>query len=202
MRYPNGVKRSFPQGTRSSASPQDAYRNRGMNLEEDIHVTNQFYLDTNKAIIHKKPTPVQIVKVHYPKRSAAVITEGYFQAKSTTDFNGIYRGRHIDFEAKETKNKTVFPLANFHDHQFEHIQMVEEHGGICFAIIRFTAYEETFFLPASILLDYRQAMLKGKRKSIPYHVLQENGYLIPFKYQTRVDYLSIIDQLYFENGGI
>lgn len=202
MHYPNGIKRSFPQGTRPAASPQDAYRNRGMNLEDDIHATNQFYLDINKAIIHKKPTPVQIVKVHYPKRSAAVITEGYFQAKSTTDFNGIYRGRHIDFEAKETKNKTLFPLANFHDHQFEHIQKVEEHGGICFAIIRFTVHDETYFVPASLLLAYREAMLAGKRKSIPYDVLQNKGYLIPFKYQARVDYLSIIDQLYFENGGM
>src|SRR5699024_2191841 len=134
MKYPNGIQRRHTVAKNGKHTPHDAYRNRGMSLEEDIHATNQFYIDTNKAIIHKKPTPIQIVKVHYPKRSAAVITEGYFQAKSTTDFNGIYKGKHIDFEAKETKNKTTFPLKNFHDHQFEHMESVLEHGGICFAI--------------------------------------------------------------------
>src|SRR5690625_5778778 len=108
------------------------YSNRGMTLEENINLTNQFYLDNNQAIIHKKPTPVQIVRVNYPKRSAAVITEGYFKQPSTTDYNGIYRNKYIDFEAKETKNKTSFPLANIHDHQIEHMHSVVNHGGICF----------------------------------------------------------------------
>lgn len=197
MNYPNGVKRATRINRANIKAPEDAYRNRGMSLEEDIQLTNKFYLDTNKAIIHKKPTPIQIVKVHYPKRSAAVITEGYFQAKSTTDFNGIYKGKHIDFEAKETKNKTIFPLANIHEHQFTHMQKIDSHQGICFAIIRFKVYSETYFLPAKALLNYRNHMLNGGRKSIPYEEMKEIGYLIPFKYQTRVDYLHIIDQLYF-----
>lgn len=168
-----------------------------MSLEEDINHTNKYYLELNKAIIHKKPTPIQIVKVHYPKRSAAVITEGYFQSKSTTDYNGIYKGKHIDFEAKETKNKTLFPLANIHEHQFMHMEQIVQNGGICFCIIRFTVYEETYFIKATNLLTYWEQMKNGGRKSIPYEVLKEIGYLIPFKYQVRVDYLDIIDQLYF-----
>lgn len=197
MKYPNGIKHPVGIKKGNKTIPNDAYMNRGMTLEEDIHATNQFYLQTNKAIIHKKPTPVQIVKVHYPKRSAAVITEGYFQAKSTTDFNGIYKGKHIDFEAKETKNKTLFPLANFHDHQFEHMKQIINHNGICFAIIRFTVHDETFFLRAKHVLNYRNEMMQGGRKSIPYEELKEIGFIIPFKFQARVDYLSIVDQLYF-----
>ena len=38
---------------------------------------------------------------------AAVITEAYFRTPSTTDFNGIFKGRYIDFEAKETSNATI-----------------------------------------------------------------------------------------------
>ena len=93
------------------------YSNRGMTLEDDINTSNQYYLQNDIAVIHKKPTPVQIVNVAYPKRSAAVIKEAYFKQASTTDYNGIYKGCYIDFEAKETKLTSSFPLKNFHEHQ-------------------------------------------------------------------------------------
>lgn len=197
MNYPNKIKPKKGARIKKQSFPNDSFRNRGMSLEEDIQVTNKFYLDTNKAIIYKKPTPIQIVKVHYPKRSAAVITEGYFQAKSTTDFNGIYRGQYIDFEAKETKNKTRFPLANIHAHQFEHMKSIVEHKGICFAIIRFTVYDETYLISADKLITIYQDYEKIGKKSIPYETMKQMGHLIPFKYPLRVDYLSIVDQLYF-----
>lgn len=192
MNYPNGIKR-----TRATLQTNQSFSNRGMSLEEDINLTNQFYIDNDKAIIHKKPTPIQIVKVNYPKRSAAVITEAYFKQASTTDYNGLYKQKHIDFEAKETKNKTSFPLANFHAHQIEHMQSVKNHGGICFIIIRFTVYNETYLIPVKKLLSYWNDQLEGGRKSIPYQSFKKNGYLIPFKYHARVDYLDIVDELYF-----
>src|SRR5699024_1262879 len=108
VRYPNGMKRQKYNTSTTANQFKSQYSKRGMTLEEDINVTNKFYLDTYKAIIYKKPTRIQNVNVHYPKRSAAIITEGYFQAKSTTDFNGLYRGEYIDLEAKETKNKSRF----------------------------------------------------------------------------------------------
>src|SRR5699024_9129464 len=137
MHYPNGKKHTVPQ--RNGRKTNESFSNRGMTLEEDINVTNAYYLQCNKAIIHKKPTPVQIVNVHYPRRSAAVITEGYFKQASTTDYNGLYRGKYVDFEAKETKHNTRFPLGNIHDHQINHMQSIVEHGGICFIIIRFSS---------------------------------------------------------------
>src|SRR6476620_418035 len=119
IRYPNGKK--FITNQTQSTKPKNSnrvstYSNRGMTLEDDINHSNAFYVESGIAVIHKKPTPVQIVDVHYPKRSAAVIKEAYFKQASTTDYNGVYNGHYIDFEAKETKNKTSFPLKNFHDH--------------------------------------------------------------------------------------
>lgn len=198
MRYPGGFKRN-PQSL--STTKNNIYSNRGMNLEEDIDITNKYYLEMDQAIIHKKPTPIQIVNVHYPKRSAAVITEGYFQKSSTTDYNGIYKGKYIDFEVKETKNKTLFPLANIHEHQMEHLMKVLRHGAICFLIIRFSVYNETYLIEMKKVLPYWEQKLNNSKMSIPYTYFQEQGYLIPFKYQARVDYLSIVDQLYFTNGG-
>ena len=71
-------------------------RHRGMNLEEDLNLTNKYYLANGIANIHKKPTPIQIVRVDYPKRSAAKIVEAYFKTPSTTDYNGIYKGKYLD----------------------------------------------------------------------------------------------------------
>jgi len=194
--YPKGVRKRIFQQTNKLTNTIN-YANRGMTLEEDINETNKYYLTINKAIIHKKPTPIQIVKVNYPKRSAAVITEGYFQEKATTDYNGIYRGKYIDFEAKETKNKTTFPLANIHEHQIEHMRSVLNHQGICFIVIRFAVHHETYYLPSETLITYWDKMINGGKKSIPYDVIRKKGYKIPFSYQARVDYLTIIDQIFF-----
>ena len=80
-------------------------------LEDDIDEANAFYLARGLAVIHKKPVPVQIVKVSYPSRSAAVIQEAYFRTPSTTDYNGVYKGHYIDFDAKETKNDFAAAVA-------------------------------------------------------------------------------------------
>lgn len=196
MKYPNGNKSSFRLNPNKNDRKPD-FSNRGMTLEEDINTTNQYYLSANKAVIHKKPTPVQIVRVDYPKRSAAVIKEGYFKQASTTDYNGLYRGKYVDFEAKETRNKTSFPLANIHDHQIEHMKSVIKHGGICFLIIRFTAHQETYLLLAERIFSYWEEKQRGGRKSIPFDYIREVGFTIPFHYQARIDYVPILDKLYF-----
>ena len=88
------------------------YGKRGMNLEDDINSSNKYYLDNDIAVIYKKPTPIKVVKVDYNKRINTKITEAYYEIPSTTDYNGIYKGKYIDFEAKETKSKTSFSLLN------------------------------------------------------------------------------------------
>ncbi|HLQ74383.1 MAG TPA: Holliday junction resolvase RecU [Bacillota bacterium] len=194
--YPSGT-RVNKQTVQTKTTRSKGYGNRGATLENDLNVTNKFYVDSNRANIHKKPTPIQIVDVHYPRRSAAVITEAYFKQPSTTDYNGVYKEKYIDFEAKETKQNTRFPLSNIHDHQIEHMSSILHHGGISFFIIRFTTLDETYFVNLPFVLSYWENQNKGGRKSIPYDHIKENGHLIPLKYQTPVDYLSIIDRLFF-----
>ncbi|MDG5787551.1 Holliday junction resolvase RecU [Evansella sp. AB-P1] len=196
IRYPNGKK--FIQtgilSKKKNVNKDDRFSNRGMTLEEDINETNEYYRSHNIAVIHKKPTPMQIVNVDYPKRSAAVVTEAYFKRPSTTDYNGVFRGKYIDFEAKETKNKTRFPLQNFHEHQVHHMKEVHEHDGIAFALLRFTFYDEVYLLLAKDLLPYFLEKDKFK-KSIPKSEIEEKGYLIPIGYHPRIDYLKIIDKI-------
>lgn len=196
INYPTGKKY---QGEKQSSTPKkiSTYSNRGMTLENDLNETNTYYLLNGVASIHKKPTPVQIVRVDYPKRSAAVIKEAYFKQASTTDYNGIYKGRHIDFEAKETNNKTSFPLQNFHEHQIKHMEQVLEHGGIVFVIMKFTQSDEIFLLEGIHLFEFWKRYKSGGRKSISKVEIELTGHLVALNYHPRLDYLKIIDNLYF-----
>ena len=190
--YPNG--KSAP--TRSSlGTVKQSAGGRGMTLENDLNKTNEYYLQLDRAVIHKKPTPVQIVSVDYPSRKAAKITEAYFKIPSTTDYNGVYRGRAIDFEAKETRSRTAFPFASIHPHQIEHLDRVIRHGAIAFVIVRFVLFEETYYVEASRMIDeYRHS----GRKSLPYSWFQEQGILIPYSLTPPVHYLRVVDELYFK----
>jgi len=197
IRYPNGKQfqnnRILPQ-KKNVNNKDERFSNRGMSLEEDINETNEYYRSHNIAIIHKKPTPLQIVNVNYPKRSAAVVTEAYFKKPSTTDYNGVYKGLYIDFEAKETKNKTSFPLKNFHTHQINHMKDVIHHGGFAFALLRFSLFDEVYLLKAEVLIPYYDNQ-ETNRKSIPKKDIEANGYHIPLGYHPRIDYLKLIDNI-------
>ena len=170
--------------------------NLGMLLEEMINETNQYYLDKGIAVVHKKPIPIQIVKVNYPSRCEAIITEAYYKTPSTTDYNGIYKGRYIDFEAKETNIATSFSLNNIHAHQVEHLKQITIHGGIGFLIVYFKKHDEIYLLPFDVLNEYWEKR-NTERKSIPYDVFKEKAYLIKINYIPRLDYLKVLDEIYF-----
>lgn len=168
---------------------------RGMSFEAQIVKANEYYLASNKAVIHKKPTPVQIVKVDYPSRSAATITEGYFKTPSTTDFNGVYQGVYIDFEAKETMNKTTFPLAHVHAHQVKHIFAVAKQGGFAFLLVKFSVLDEVYLLTSDTLAYFWQEYEQRIRKSIKREEFMRLGYFIPNNTYPSIDYLKIVDKL-------
>ena len=178
----------------ANALSKSTYSNRGMQLEEDINVTNKYYLDNDIAVIYKKPTAVSIHKAEYPN-NMAIIKEAYFKTPSTTDYNGLYKGKYIDFEAKETKSTTSFPLSNIHSHQIKHLNMITKHGGIAFIIVRFSVLNETYVLFEK---DLNNFLKTNNRKSIPYEYFKEWGHLINLKYAPRLNYLEVIDKY----GGI
>ena len=195
MKYPRGVR---APNSNYQANKQVQYGQRGMTLEKDLDRTNQFYLDSKKAVIHKKPTPVQIVNVDYPSRNKAKITEAYFKVPSTSDYNGIYKGRYIDFEAKETRNKTRFPFINIHAHQVEHMRQCHLSCGIVFLIIKFTVHDEVFLYPFEHFVKHWDHFLNNGRKSITYEDIKNESIILPMKYNPRYDYLAAVDEFYIE----
>jgi len=159
-----------------------------------LNQTNELYRLQKRAVIHKKPTPIQVVKVNYPARSAAQITEAYFRQASTTDYNGVYKGRYIDFEAKETKNKTSFPLKNIHTHQLEHMKECCEQGGIAFVIFYFSSLKEYYLLESKMIEQFIHDS-STKRQSIPLTYIKEHGQPIELSLQMTLNYLDAVDAL-------
>ncbi len=184
MNYPGGI-------VIKKTTNNIEHANRGMSLENDINLSNEFYVDKNIAYIYKKPTPIQIVKVDYPSRNKAIIKEAYFKEPSTTDYNGLYKGKYIDFEAKET-NSSSFPLTNIHKHQIKHIRNIYNNGGICFLIVRFNKHNKTYILSAKEFLNFID---NNTRKSIPIDIFENKGYIVEIKYMPRLDYIKIVDKL-------
>lgn len=182
MKYPNGIKQKVNKVI--------SYKNRGMELEKEINISNQYYIDNNIAFIYKKPTPIQIKKVDYPNRKSAVIREAFFKEPSTTDYNGLYKGLYIDFEAKETNNLTSFPLNNIHSHQIQHIKNITNNNGICFLIVRFNKLNKTYLLLGKDFIAY---ISDNVRKSVPLSYFEEKAYILEEGYNPRINYIKILD---------
>ena len=163
------------------------FANRGMSLENDINESNKYYVDYDIALIYKKPTPIRITKTNYKNMR---ITDGFFESPSTLDYNGVYKGYYIEFDAKETRSKTSFPIDNIHKHQIEHIRNVINNKGIGFLIVRFNTLGKNFILLGKDLIDFID---DNERKSIPFDYFKEKGYEIAMGYIPRLDYLKVLD---------
>ena len=186
MNYPNKINKTYKKLIN--------YGNRGMDLEELINESNKYYLENDIALIYKKPTPIGISKVKY-ENNKKIIVKSYFKEQSTLDYNGLYKGYYIDFDAKVTKNKTSFPLSNIHEHQIKHIKNVIKHKGYSFLIISMNGMY--FLLPGTKLIEFIDT---NTSKSIPFNYIKDNSYIIKEKINPPLDYIKELDLLIKENN--
>jgi recombination protein U len=188
VNYPAGIK---PCGTPLKQKKRviQSAANRGMGFEKDINDTNAYYLEKGLALIYKRPTPINVVKVDYSH--GARITQAFFECQSTTDYNGVYKGHYLDMEAKSSRSKTSFPLNNIAPQQVSHLRAVHKMGGLAFFIINFYSLNETYLLDAGYICDFYE---KKPRKSIPVSEIRAHGYPVKESYRPRYDYLPLIDE--------
>lgn len=169
----------------------------GMLFENALNISNEYYLNKGIASIHKKPTPIQVVKVDYPARNKAKIVEAYYKVPSTTDYNGIYRGKYIDYEAKETQNLS-FSFKHISNHQIEHLKKIDALGGIAFVIIFYRKINKIYLIDIKVFLKLFINSTNGSAKAIHHRVADDMGIEAVQGYSPPIDYLTAIDKLYFE----
>ena len=196
IKYPNQMKKMPTKLENQKRNLKKA--NLGTDFETKLNNSNNYYLNANIASIYKKPTPIQVVKVYYPARNKARIVEAYYRTPSTTDYNGIYKVYHIDFEAKCCHSKS-FSFAHIFKHQIEHLITIEKMGGIAFLLIEFPLYNEVFLLPANILYKKYLLSLNGGKKSISYLDFKNEGFLVKEGLLPEINYLAVVDLLILKN---
>jgi len=183
LKYPGNIKKTYKQVVN--------YKNRGMELEDIINEACNYYLEMDLAIIYKKPTPIGVIDVDY--KNGAVINKAYFKEPSTLDYNGIYKGKYIEFDAKESKSETSFPIKNIHQHQIKHIKKIIEHGGIAFLIISMNS--NYYLFKGEDLLEFLE---RETRKSIPFNIIESKGYKLDYNYNIGLNYIEGVKNCYKE----
>jgi len=171
---------------------QSTYKNRGMFLENIINDSNNYYNEIERCLIYKKPTPIKVLNVTYPTNKTHLINKAVYSSVSTLDYNGIYRGKYIEFDAKMCNNKSLFPISNIKNHQINHIKQVIKQGGIAFLIIMIN--NEIFLLKGEDLIN----IINDNKKYITYKYFKEYAYIINESYIPRLKYLDVVDKIYFE----
>lgn len=159
-----------------------SYANRGMTFEAEIEGTNEYYAAENLGVIHKRPTPIQVVRIEKGR-----IVDAFFKKKSTVDFEGISRGIHLEFDCKECTIPTRFPLSYLEDHQVNHLKQVEEQGGIGFFLVKFISDEVVYFVTIGQVLYWKAS----GHKSIPRPWLEEYTRKVP-RHGLRWHYLPLV----------
>ncbi|MFD1206661.1 Holliday junction resolvase RecU [Sporosarcina contaminans] len=149
-----------------------SHANRGAVLERLVDMTNKQYRNKGVADIRKIPTPVKIMS-----NNKGQVT-GYTQKGELVDYFGVFDGRAIIFDAKETKVATNFPLKNIHEHQYKLLESWHEKGARAFLLVSFSKLDEVYLLPFKRLQEAWVGYVGDGRKSIPYEEFRLNCDLV------------------------
>ncbi|HDX9631441.1 TPA: Holliday junction resolvase RecU [Bacillus cereus] len=167
------------------------YGNKGMPFEMIINISNRMYKERRIGIFNKRPTPVKVLKTD----KKGNITKSAWESKSTVDYDGVYKGRAVYFEAKSTEHTTRFPLDNISRHQVDYLEDTQTMGAICFFLIEFWKDKVTYLVPLSLVSKYVMESYEGGRKSIPREEFDKHAFIVERTDRALVDYLGHIDKL-------
>lgn len=135
------------------------YANRGKELEKIIDDTNEVYRENGIADIRKVPTPFK------PLRLKGALVTGHFMTPDWVDYVGVYNGRAVCIEAKQTKGKS-FPLKNIHEQQLSFLESWYKNGAHTYLLVNFSDLDEYYLLPYFNLKEAIEREKEGGRKSI------------------------------------
>lgn len=162
-----------------------SHAHRGAFLERIIDMANNKYRNAGVADIRKVPTPFK------PLKTTAGKVTGHFEKPTWVDYSGVYDGRAIIFDAKQTAS-TNFPLANISLHQFELLKSWSRNGARAFLVVYFSAYDKYYLLPFESLERAWERAETGGRKSIAFKEFETMAIEVKSKDGYTLHYLEAI----------
>lgn len=157
--------------------------NLGKFLEKLVIQSNHVYLMRQEATIHQAHAAVTTLKGG----------KWFYDKKAGLDFYGVYDGKYITFDTKETEEKTRFPLQNIKHHQYDTMLNTVKQNGIAFFLVRFNYYGDTYYLSAEQLRYWwEQQKEPGGRRSIPYQWFVDNCKVVKSQSAAALDWLSVV----------
>lgn len=157
--------------------------NLGMQLERLIEMANNKYRNAGIADVRKVPVNIKITEDY------GRTVKGRKEVAEWVDYSGVYAGKPILFDAKETSNSTSFPLSNVKDHQYDILKSWHTKGAVTFLLVYFSKHNKYYLLPFEVLQRAWEAAKRGGRKSIEYKTIEAeckeiqpgaNGYTLPY----------------------
>ncbi|MBU3830934.1 MAG: Holliday junction resolvase RecU [Candidatus Ureaplasma intestinipullorum] len=117
-------------------------KNKGMYLESIINNSIEHYEKNKIALFRKLSIPVKIIEINDNNKIIGKIFK-----KSDVDYYGIYKGKFIAIEAKQTI-EPIFYLHNIQEHQINFLNDINEiYSGFSMLIIYFKNYNIFYCLP-------------------------------------------------------
>lgn len=160
-------------------------RNKGYEFESEIMKTNEQYREKGIALITKRPTPTIF-------RGKKLFFD---EKKSTIDYEGVYQGRSIQFEAKGIgdPDKKSMPIEMIKHHQYDHLVEASLHGAVCFLIVYMACTDKIYIMTLERLKQVYRSSEEGGRKSIPISEFEENGIVVTAG-RVPIDYLAALER--------
>lgn len=158
-----------------SSEKQKHTANRGLKWEQLINNKLLEYREQGLCFIQKIPTEFKIIR-----NGAKIVNAFPVKQTESVDFLGAKKFLPVALEAKETKNKTSFPLSNIEPHQYKFFQNWCKKQGSGYYLIRFSTLEEIFLVEA-MTIDKEIENRKNKEiqekgdKSLTLEWFKENG---------------------------
>ena len=153
-------------------------KNKGMYIEELINRTIDYYwYNKDNIYFEKRFVPFKILKIMNNN-----VFLGKLLSKSTVDYTGVFKHRHLEFEVKQTE-KDFFDFSLIKKHQWMFMNRMNKMGIYCFLIIYFSLNDIILLVPFYAI------------KKIPFLQLQKDSYQMEVIYPGIINLAEILNKI-------
>lgn len=168
-----------------------SHANRGRTLELALEQSNGVYRERGIALVHKVPTAWLPIRGSSGKIITAKVDE-----PACVDFLGVYRGRAIAFDAKETR-KERWPVSAVTGLQLRWLEDWDRAAGVGFLVVQYVLEgDEAYLVPFSRLaIWYHRACWPRGEKSVHVDEARSSCQRVVSARGVLLDYLAALDEV-------